>query len=149
MTDFSSNIAVLKRFSEQCPGHPLPTDFRSWTATHTTLATQLKARDPELVALLDGSASAGLVAAALGGEFSPVAPAVGEAKKKATSQRVAELASRDDLNLTEEMELMSLNSTHYAEWKRRQAKNALQQSDPHQEANEGRRQRARIESRNR
>ena len=71
MADLSSNIAVLRRWSLANPGTPMPTNYSEWRSANATEAMLLNRKDPELMALLTGTANAELLADTLQGLLSP------------------------------------------------------------------------------
>ena len=66
-----NNVSVLRRWAAHSEGS-LPTDWQSFSRDNMVEASQIAQRDPELVDLLSGKASAGLRADALSGNFSAV-----------------------------------------------------------------------------
>lgn len=74
-------IAVLRRWASVSDG-PLPGDWASFRTGSPTEAMQIELRDPELVGLLSGRASAGLRADALMGKLPEAAPTL-EARRQA------------------------------------------------------------------
>ena len=64
---FISCIPVLRRWADFEHVSPLPLDFSDWIKTNTTRALELQKKDPQLYSLLNGTASASLVADALSG----------------------------------------------------------------------------------
>ena len=91
MHGLESNPAVLRRWEALQPGKPLPNDWNAFRRTNTVEAVQIAARDPELVALLDGTASAGLRADAITGKLDSTPPAVGQVDAEARNRRVQEI----------------------------------------------------------
>ena len=70
---FENNVSVLRRWAAHSEGS-LPTDWHSFYRDNMVEASKIAQRDPELVQLLSGKASAGLRADALSGKFSAVPP---------------------------------------------------------------------------
>ena len=111
MADLSSNIAVLRRWSLANPGTAMPTNYSEWRSANATEAMLLSRKDPELVALLTGTANAELLADTLQGLLSPTP--VSEAERadqarKAEAQSLYEASkSEEGLNLTQKIRLQS------------------------------------------
>ena len=111
MVDFSGNIAVLRRWANAVPGEPLPANFQAWQNENQSAALLLNRKDPELCQLLNGTASADLVADAIQNLLSPT-PVSQEEKEEAARKAEAKAlydASRSDegLNLTQKLRLES------------------------------------------
>ena len=111
MADLSSNIAVLRRWSLANPGTAMPTNYSEWRSANATEAMLLSRKDPELVALLTGTANAELLADTLQGLLSPTP--VSEAERadqarKAEAQSLYDASkSEEGLNLTQKIRLQS------------------------------------------
>lgn len=116
MHGLESNPAVLRRWEALQPGKPLPNNWNAFRRTNTVEAVQIAARDPELVALLDGTASAGLRADAITGKLDSTPPAIGQVDADARNRRVQEILAakpwgdgKDQApNITLQMELRHL-----------------------------------------
>ena len=91
MHGLESNPAVLRRWEALQPGKPLPKDWNEFRRSNLVDAVQLAARDPDLVALLDGTASAGLRADAITGNLDCTPPEVGQVDAEARNRRVQEI----------------------------------------------------------
>ena len=111
MADLSGNVAVLRRWAHSRPGEPLPKNYQQWAAENGTDAIQLVRKDPELVQLLSGTASASLVADALQGQLSPIPVSEEQREADARKEEAQALydASRSEqgLNLTQKVRLQS------------------------------------------
>ena len=111
MADLSSNIAVLRRWSLANPGTPMPTNYSEWRSANATEAMLLSRKDPELVALLSGTANAELLADTLQGLLSPTPVSEAERADKARKAEAQALydASRSEegLNMTQKIRLQS------------------------------------------
>ena len=111
MADLSSNIAVLRRWSLANPGTPMPANYSEWRSANATEAMLLNRKDPELVALLSGTANAELLADTLQGLLSPTP--VSEAERadqarKAEAQALYDASkSEEGLNMTQKVRLQS------------------------------------------
>ena len=111
MPDLSGNVAVLRRWSHNRPGEPLPGNFAQWATTNGTEAMMLQRKDPELFSLLTGQAPASLLADALQGQLSPIP--VSEEQRAADAQNKEAQAlydasrSTEGLTLTEKVRLQS------------------------------------------
>ena len=114
---------VLRRFAAAVPGTPMPSDWGTFAAKNQTLAMEVGAKDPELVSLLSGNASAGLKADALSGAFSPVPPDQKKEASKLLQSQVSDLLQkldRDPDQMTYSLQLASLSPTAHANWKKQQ-----------------------------
>ena len=107
---------VLRRWDALQPGIALPTDWDAYRRTNQTEAVKIAARDPDLVALLSGTASGSLRADALTGKISATPPAEGEVDDEARNRRVQEIIAAKPFgtadnppNLTLQMELRHLS----------------------------------------
>ena len=111
MADLSSNIAVLRRWSLANPGTPMPTNYSEWRSANATEAMLLSRKDPELVALLSGTANAELLADTLQGLLSPTPVSEAERADQARKAEAKALydASRSEegLNMTQKIRLQS------------------------------------------
>jgi hypothetical protein len=108
---FENNVAVLKRFGQHIDG-PMPSDFAAWEAKHGSEAMNIRVRDPELYALLSGTASASARAAVLQGDFSPVAPSLEDiegAKIAARKQELFDAKPFETGNVTQQLELAAID----------------------------------------
>ena len=111
MVDLSSNVAVLRRWSLAQPGTSMPADFNAWRSENVSEALSLSRKDPELVALLTGTANAELLADTLQGLLSPTP--VSEAERadqarKAEAQALYDASRTEEgLNLTQKLRLES------------------------------------------
>lgn len=112
MPDFSTSIAALRRWESFSSDTPLPSNFAQWRQQNASLSMELSAKDPELYSLLAGTAPAGLVADTLQGKLSPI-PATPEqrqsAQKKAEVQKLVDSNPYKSGNLTEMLQLESLD----------------------------------------
>ena len=91
----------------------MPASWDQYRTANASAALSIEARDPELVSLLKGTASATLRADALSNALSPVPPNEGQIKAEALKAEAQELfdKGRDEgLNLTEELRLAVLNA---------------------------------------
>lgn len=105
----------------------MPEDFHDFTDRYVTESMLIRQKDPDLVAILSGTASADLKAAVVSGRFDPVGPTdqqKAEAAKQAEMQRLHDSKPFESGNLTEQMRLRALNPTLAQE----QESAALQQS---------------------
>ena len=112
MADFSSSIAVLRRWATFSATEPFPADFAAWKQNNSSKFFELAQSDPELVSLLSGSAPAGLVADALQGSLSPTPKTQEQRQKEATSAEVQELIEASPYkagNFTQAMRLEELD----------------------------------------
>jgi len=112
LADFSSSIAVLRRWSSFSATEPFPADFAAWKQQNASKFFELAAVDPELVSLLSGSAPAGLVADALQGSLSPTPKSQEQRKAEAVSAEVKELVEANPYkarDLTQAMRLEELD----------------------------------------
>ena len=111
MVDLSSNVAVFRRWSLANPGTPMPANFNAWRSENMSEALSLSRKDPELVALLTGTANAELLADTLQGLLSPTPVSEAEradAARKAEAQALYEASrSEEGLNLTQKVRLQS------------------------------------------
>ncbi|MDA7433865.1 hypothetical protein N8458_01645 [Synechococcus sp. AH-601-P18] len=111
MVDLSSNIAVLRRWSLANPGTPMPADFNTWRSENLSEALSLTRKDPELVALLTGTANAELLADTLQGLLSPTPVSEAERADKARKAEAQALynasKSEEGLNMTQKLRLQS------------------------------------------
>lgn len=109
-----NSINVLRRWQQHFDG-PLPEDWKTFQGQHTEKAVQIEAVDPQLVSLLNGTASAGLRADALTGKFSPTAPTADQIAKDKRQARIQELydskpyANGVMVNMTAALELEDLS----------------------------------------
>ncbi len=83
-------VSVLRRWASVSDG-PLPSDWASFRAVAPTEAMHIEMRDPELVGLLSGKASAGLRADALVGKLAAVAPTLESQQQAAIAEQVRQL----------------------------------------------------------
>ncbi len=112
MADFSSSIAVLRRWATFSATEPFPADFAAWKQNNSSKFFELAASDPELVSLLSGSAPAGLVADALQGSLSPTPKTQEQRQTEATSAEVQQLIEANPYqvgNMTQAMRLEQLD----------------------------------------
>ena len=112
MADFSSSIAVLRRWATFDATEPFPADFAAWKQQNSTKYFQLAQSDPELVSLLSGTAPAGLVADALQGSLSPTPKTQEQRQAETVSAEVKELLETNPYksgNLTQAMRLEQLD----------------------------------------
>ena len=111
MVDLSSNVAVLRRWSLANPGTPMPADFNTWRSENVSEALSLTRKDPELVALLTGTANAELLADTLQGLLSPTPVSEAERADKARKAEAQALydasKSEEGLNMTQKIRLQS------------------------------------------
>lgn len=106
---------VLRRWDALRPGEPLPMDWNDYRRKNQTDAVKIAARDPELVALLSGTASGSLRADALTGKLSATPPAEGQVDDEARNKRVQQIlaakpwgSETNPPNITLQMELRHL-----------------------------------------
>ena len=129
---WANNAAVLRRFSALCPGEPLPADFKSWAMANMPLASRIRQQDGLLYSLLDGTAPANVVADCLQGLISPIPPSAEEVAKEKKSARLQELFNAKPFqtgNITQQMEMASLDPKLAERCKAEAATAAPQQSD--------------------
>jgi len=112
MADLSANIGVLRRWANFNSEEPLPANFSQWATNNGTAAMQLQRQDPELVALLSGTASATLLADTLQGNLSPVPVSEEErqaaAKKKEMQSLYDAAKSEEGMTLTQKVQVQAL-----------------------------------------
>ena len=92
--------------------HPLPLDFSDWIKTNTTRALELQRKDHLLYSLLNGTASASLVADALSGVLSECPTPIeelAEQQKKAEVQQLIKENPYQTGNLTDHLKLERLS----------------------------------------
>ena len=109
---FISCIPVLRRWADFEHVSPLPLDFSDWIKTNTTRALELQKKDPQLYSLLNGTASASLVADALSGVLSECPTPIEELeeqKKKAEIQQLIQENPYQTGNLTDVLKLERLD----------------------------------------
>ena len=109
---FISCIPVLRRWADFEHVSPLPLDFSDWIKTNTTRALELQKKDPQLYSLLNGTASASLVADALSGvlpELPTPIEELAEQKKKAEIQQLIKENPYQTWNLTDVLKLERLD----------------------------------------
>lgn len=106
---------VLRRWDALRPGEAMPMDWDVYRRKNQTEAVRIAARDPELVALLSGTASGSLRADALTGKLSAIPPAEGQVDDEARNKRVQEIlaakpwgSATSPPNITLQMELRHL-----------------------------------------
>lgn len=113
MHGLDSNLPVLRRWaalSEQ----PLPTDWRGFCNSNATESVKIRIADPELVSLLDGTASASLRADAIDGTWGE-RPSAEEVAEQARKDAVADIKEAGNpfvaasKNLTNQMRLRELD----------------------------------------
>lgn len=115
MHNLGSNVNVLRRWACWSDG-ALPPDWKTFAMKNPGRATEVEMHDPELVSLLNGTAPASLLADALQGQFSPVAPEPAVRAEEARQKEVQDLFNRRmTLNLTERMHLQRLDPKVYEE----------------------------------
>ena len=118
-----NNVSVLRRWAAHAEGS-LPTDWHSFSRDNMVEASRIAQRDPELVQLLAGKASAGLRADALSGKFSPVPPDYEQQQRQAAyDQKMALLKKVEsgEATLTDRLMLAEMAPEEAAKL---QAKNA-------------------------
>lgn len=87
MHQLDNCLPLLRRWAALNDG-PMPSDWGDFKRSQTSVAMEVARRDPDLVALLSGSAPAALRLAALTGELPDSAPT---AEEQATASRTAEI----------------------------------------------------------
>ena len=111
MAWFSNNEAILRRWAANSE-RPLPEDFRDFSDRYLTESMHIRQADPELVSILENTASAGLKADVLTNKFDH-APLTeeqqAEAARQAESQRLFDAKPFETGNLTDQMNLRALN----------------------------------------
>ena len=110
------NVSVLRRWAAHS-GSQLPTNWRQFETQNFTEAQRIRQVDPDLVALLQGTASAGLRADALTGKFSQVPPDYEQQQRQAAFDRQQELIKKvraGEANLTERIECEQVAPAEYA-----------------------------------
>lgn len=118
-----NNVSVLRRWAAHSQGS-LPSDWHTFARDNMVEATQIAQRDPELVALLSGKASAGMRADVLSGKFSDTPPDYEQQQRQAAyDQKMALLKKMEsgEASLTDRMMLSQVAPEEYA---RLEAKNA-------------------------
>ena len=85
-----NSVNILRRWSQHHDG-PLPENWKQFQEANMNRAMEIEQVDPQLVALLNGTAGAGLRADALTGKFSPTAPTAEEVAKARRQARIQEL----------------------------------------------------------
>lgn len=129
MHGLQNSIAILRRWACHTD-QPLPDDFKQFQKQHPTEALQIERNDPELAALLSGTASASLRADALEGKLSDKAPDPAVRAEEKRRRDVQDLFDRrEELTLTERLQLQVLDPAVYA--------NAMAQIGADQEQSEG------------
>ena len=147
---FENNVAVLRRWAAHADGS-LPTDWHSFYRDNMVEASQIAQRDPELVQLLSGKASAGLRADALSGKFSAVPPDYEQQQRQAQyEQKVALLKKFEEgeATLTDKLRLAELAPEEHAKWEAKKAPSEEQVFRLRQQQ-AAQQQEALLESRNR
>lgn len=94
MHGFEMNPTVLRRWEQLNPGTAMPSSWKEFAASNQTRALELRSLDPELVSLLDGTASAGLRADAISQKISAVPPDPKERAQAAVNKRVSEILAQ-------------------------------------------------------
>ena len=150
MHGLDSNIGVLRRWADLSE-QPLPRDWRAFCDSNATEAVKIRVADPELVSLLDGSASAGLRADALAGEWgerkSPEQRA--EEFRKASVNEIREAGNpyaADSPNLTNQLRLEQLDPMAAATLRKAAEPQANQWSEAVYRADQARNRKAVTES---
>ena len=117
----SSNVACLKRWAQNNPELPMPEDWDTFRRQFPNDAVRMQIADPELVSLLNNSASADRRADALSGSFPDVAPTAQEREESARRARVQEIFDQKPLggdgqpaNISLCLELMKLDPALFA-----------------------------------
>ena len=90
MHGFENNLQLLKQWAEIHPQLPLPSDWKKFQEQHLNAALQTMNQAPWIVQLLDGSAPAGLKAAAIEGKLPSQADYQAHLQAQAQAQRSAE-----------------------------------------------------------
>ena len=114
-----NNVAVLRRWAAHSGG-ALPSDWQTYARNNMQESIEISRRDPELVALLQGSASATLRADALSGKFSAVPPDWQQRERQEAFDRKQEIIKRLDSGegtITDHMILESEAPEEYARLK--------------------------------
>lgn len=86
----ANNVAILRRWAAHHDG-ALPSDWAAFAQSDLQTAVKIKAADPELVTLLDGTAGAGLRADAISGRLSPIPPDPEKRRQQEHQQRIQQL----------------------------------------------------------
>jgi hypothetical protein len=95
----------------------MPQSWAGFRDKNNTEAMEIQRRDPELVALLSGTAGAALRADALSGALSPSAPSIADREKEDLIKQASELFNQGEkLNLTGQMLLARLNPDAHKRW---------------------------------
>lgn len=111
---FDNSVIILRRWSQHSD-QPLPQNWKAFQQKNPTEALLIEQADPELVSLLDGSASAGLRADALEGKISEKAPDPVQRQEAERREEIQDLFDRrDELNFTEKLRLSLLDPKVYA-----------------------------------
>ena len=90
MHGFENNLQLLKQWAEIHPQLPLPSDWKQFQEQHLNAALQTMNQAPWIVQLLDGSAPAGLKAAAIEGKLPTQADYARHLQQQVQAQRDAE-----------------------------------------------------------
>ena len=101
MHGLDSNLSVLRRWAD-VSDQPLPSDWLGWCSRNLKKSVEIRIEDPELVSLLDGTASAKLRADAIDGTWAA----------KVSPEDKAEAARRDEIeNITKQGNPYGTDST--------------------------------------
>ena len=123
-----NNVSVLRRWEAHAGGQ-LPENWHQFQKDNMALALKISQEDPELVALLSGSASAGLRADALSGKFSAVPPDYQQVQRQAAFDHQQELRKKvesGEASLSEKIELSAINPQLFAQLEAKNAPSAEQ-----------------------
>ena len=103
---------MLRRWAAQSE-YPLPEDFRGFASANMEQAVKIMAADPELVSILDGSASAGLKADVIDGVWPEVCSTPEQQAAEKQQQMGQELFDskpfeKESFNLTRQMMMQAV-----------------------------------------
>lgn len=134
--DFESKVTILRRWAAHTD-HPLPSDFKKFQRQYPTEALLIEKNDPELAALLLGTASASLKADAIEGKLNEKAPDPVVRAEEDRQRTVQDLFNRRaDLTFTERLQLQAMDPAVYA--------HAMAQLGADQNQSEGEKVQARL-----
>lgn len=126
--DLGNNVSVLRRW-EANGGGQLPDNWHQFQRDNMMLSIKISEEDPELVALISGTASAGLRADALSGKFSAVPPDYQQIQRQLAFDRQQELSIKIEAGkstFTERLELGAINPGLLAQLEAKNAPSAEQ-----------------------
>ena len=102
MHGFENNVALLTQWDELHPGVPLPASWSKFVQANTNAAIDTANRAPWVVQLLDGTAPAGLRAAALQGNLPTIEGHQQQLQQQAAAQEAE--YQRQEAGLQEKFE---------------------------------------------